>query len=271
MDREPTTPEHGDLPLDRAGAAFIAELGRYRIGAPLRVSDELASYLSDGAPRTSVALDDAPVIDLTSADADERADERHGVIVPLRHTRRRTRYGVASAAVVASIVVLGMAQVLPAAAQSVFSRAASAVGIEIGAPDTSTKADVDAGSADAPAGGHAKDPTRVPKTDSGAADVAPPPDTGNGAPTTAVVGDAAASAGDTPSATAGTDAPSVDAGNGNGDENGVGNDGTPPGQRDDTTAPEGTPPGQGGLPPGHGGTPPGQTKKPNATDIGVPS
>jgi hypothetical protein len=277
MDHERSSAETGDQPDDLAGATFVAELTRFRIGPPLRISDELASYLSKGRPATTVAVDDAPMIDLTAiSDADTTSELPEGVVVPFRRAvRRRTRAGVASAAVMASVAVLGVAQVLPAAAQSVFSQAASAIGIEIGDSGSTTTPTVDAGSNRADGGVHAKDPSgRASKVLDAASAGATDPSAQVGAPSIGSVEGAVAHVADLPTNDAVTEPASADAtasGNGNGEANGVGNGGTPPGQREDTTAPDGTPPGQGGVPPGHGGTPPGldgtppgQTKKAGA-------
>ncbi|MET0627764.1 MAG: hypothetical protein ABW033_04835 [Acidimicrobiia bacterium] len=279
MDRERSSHDPGDQPDDLAGAAFVAELARFRIGPPLRISDELASFLDEGRPVATVAVDDGPVIDLpvidlpVIGDAETISDQAEGVVVPFRRTvRRRTRAGVASAAVMASVAVLGVAQVLPAAAQSMFSHAASAIGIEIGDSDSTTTPTVDAGSNRADVGVHAKDPSRRAGRIADAAPAgAPDPSAQVGAASTGSVEGAVADRADLPTGDPVTEpdaAGATDSENGNGDANGVGNGGTPPGQREDTIAPDGTPPGHGGVPPGHGGTPPGldgtppgQTKK----------
>jgi len=277
MDHERSSDETGDQPGDLAGATFVAELARFRIGPPLRISDELASYLSEGRPATTVAVDDALMIDLTAiGDAETTGEQAEGVpegaVVPFRRTvRRRTRAGVASAAVMASVAVLGVAQVLPAAAQSVFSQAASAIGIDIGDSGSTTTPTVDAGSNRADVGVHAKVPSgRTSKLLDAASAGATDPSAPVNAPSTGSIEGAVADVTDLPANDSVPEPDAADA-TGNGDANGVGNGGTPPGQREDTTAPDGTPPGQGGVPPGHGGTPPGldgtppgQTKKAGA-------
>jgi hypothetical protein len=274
MDHERSSDETGDQPDDLAGATVVAELARFRIGPPLRISDELASFLSEDRPATTVAVDESPMIDLTAISDAETNEQLAGVVVPFRRAvRRRTRAGVASAAVMASVAVLGVAQVLPAAAQSMFSQAASAIGIEIGDSGSTTTPTVDAGSSRADVGVRAKDPSgRTGKVLDTASAGATDPSAHVSAPSTGSVEGTVADVADVPTNDSVMTEPDAAAtGNGNGDANGLGNGGTPPGQREDTTAPDGTPPGQGGIPPGHGGTPPGldgtppgQTKKAGA-------
>jgi hypothetical protein len=266
MDNEWSFDETGDQPDDLAGAPFVTVLARLRVGPPLRISDELASYLSEGRPATKVAVDDEPMIDLTAISDAENTDEQlEGVVVPFgRAVRRRTHAGVASAVVMASVAVLGVAQVLPAAAQSVFSQAADAIGIEIGDSGSTTTPTVDARSNRADITVRAKDQSGR------ATKLVDAPSTGGTGASAQVSAPSAGSEGavadiadvSTSDPVKGADAAgATDSGNGNGDVNGVGNGGTPPGQREDTIAPVGAPPGQGGEPPGHGGIPPGHAKK----------